>query len=443
MVDLVESYQNNNNQTLMHLSRTLERDLDITDMAHLLLLKRYKKRKGKFIESKLKEMVVVSPAQVLYVADLDGNVGYDDNHNAVYFCPQHRNKKVVVDHDADPPKCAHCGFECLQAAIELNAAYQYNMTSVNPKTTLYGINEVISSHGKYWPGILYGYSVIYTLWSKVMALAYMDEYVRKYFDKMRPPKGLLVIGSRNYQSLQKVWNHMKEEQRKDPYTLNPLMVETERGGRNMVQYVDLTGSLQDLQFIDIRDEFRRTIGAMVGVIGLFEGDIPSGWSNEGTQIMVTNRAVEWGQDILYRDFYKPLMKKLGIYDWEIKLKAGEENDELRDEQLEAQKISNAQGMHSMGFKVERDAEGRFVFSQSPQEETAPEHGPEKNPTGNTESQTNHQGEPAAQGRPSDQGGVGGGSPASGPGTSQSKKSRRQYRITRLDKNSKQVDVIDP
>ena len=219
------------------------------------------------------------------------------------------------------------------------------------------------------------------------------------------------------------------------------MVETERGGRNMVQYVDLTGSLQDLQFIDIRDEFRRSMGAAYGVVGLFEGDIPSGWSNEGSQIMVTNRAVEWGQGVLLQDFYQPLCKKLGIVDWEIKLKKGEENDELRDEQLEAQKISNAQGMHGMGFRVEKDAEGRFVYSQTPQEDMSPEHGPEKDPTGNTESQTKHEGEPAAQGRPSDPGGTGGGAAASGPGTSQSKKSRK-YRITN-ERGGRQVEVIDP
>ena len=209
--DLLKNSLNNNGQKLMHISRTLERDLEITDMAHLLLLKRYKKRKGKFIESTLREMMAVSPAQVLYVSDLDGNLGYNDTGHAVYFCPQHRKEKVLVEYGEDPPRCKHCNFECLQAAIELNAAYQYNLTSVNPKTTLYGINEVISCHGKYWPGILYGYSIIYTLWSKVMAMSYMDEYVRKYFDKMRPPKGLLVIGSRNYQSLQKAFNHMKEE----------------------------------------------------------------------------------------------------------------------------------------------------------------------------------------------------------------------------------------
>ena len=436
LVNLIERKQNNNNQTFNHISKQIERDLDISDMAFVLLLKRYKKKSDKtFRRSVLDEIMRVNPSQVYIIADYDGRLGFDDQGNEIFFCPEHRqNGRVmrakspmgdILDSDS-VPTCSICKFECLKAVIEVNSSYQ--TTVPNPKVILYGMNEVIMCNGKYWPDLLYGYSPIYTVWSKAMALSHMDEYIRKYFDKMRPPKGLLVIGSRNYQSLQKAFDDMKTRMKEDPYALNPLMVETERGGRNMVQYVDLTGSLQDLQFIDIRDEFRRSIGAMYGVLPFFSGDIPTGWNNEGMEAMVTNRAVQAGQKVLLENIYDPLVRMLGVYDWIFQLKTGEEMDELRDEQLEAQKIANATSMKGMGFRVEKDAEGNFVFSQKPIEEVMDDRMSQANPSHNTESQTEYGGMPNPKQRPSDEGGVGQGHPASGPSTSPSKKSNGHYRV---------------
>ncbi len=31
---------------------------------------------------------------------------------------------------------------------------------------------------------------------------------------------------------------------------------------------------------------------------LYFGETPTGWSQEGLQVTITNRAVKWGQDIL-------------------------------------------------------------------------------------------------------------------------------------------------
>ena len=430
LINLIERKINNNNQTLKQMSKQLERDLDIADMAIVLLLKRYKKESdGTFRKSILEEIIRVSPAQVYIIADNDGRLGMDDNGNEVFFCPQHRRSGRVyretnhMGQEIDPdkiPKCKICGFECLKAYLEVNSSYQ--TTVANPKVVLYGLNEAIICAGKYWTDLIYGYSPIYTLWSKAMALSHMDEYVRKYFDKMRPPKGLLVIGSRNNQSLQKAFDNMKSKMKEDPFALNPLMVETERGGRNMVQYVDLTGSLQDLQFIDVRDEFRRSIGAMYGVLPLFSGDLPTGWNQEGMEAMVTNRAVQTGQETLFDGIYEPLAKMMGVHDWIIKLNIGEEVDEMRTEQLEGQRIANAQGMKSMGFRVEKDAESKFVFSQKPVEEVTQDRMPQKQPSPKTEQSTMFGGEPLPQ-RPSDEGGVAEGHPASGERSSLSRKAK--------------------
>ena len=56
--------------------------------------------------------------------------------------------------------------------------------------------------------------------------------------------------------------------------------------------------------------------------------MPSGWSQEGLQVTITNRAVKWGQDILYKSFFRRLGEVLGVEDWDLKLSEAEETDEL-------------------------------------------------------------------------------------------------------------------
>jgi len=185
------------------------------------------------------------------------------------------------------------------------------------------------------------------------------------FDKMRPPRGLLVIASRNYESFRKAWNQLEKHATEDPYMIHPLMVESEKGGRNMAQWIDFTGSLKELQFIDIRRELRMIIGAMYGVLPLYFGELPSGWSQEGLQVTITNRAVKWGQDILFEAFLERIALMLGVDDWDLKLKPGEEADELRDLEIEGQRLTNMQAYQGMGFPIERTHQGDWKIGKKP------------------------------------------------------------------------------
>ena len=417
LVKLLKHKVNDNKQTLKQVCRQVEKDLEIADFGIMLLIKRYEKTAdGKFRNAVLDEIIRASPAYAYCVANTEGRFGYDYKNQRIYFCPQHRSKRVAVA-GTEIPKCQECGYECLRAYLEINAVSQGNIAE-SPKRILYGLDEAIVCHGKYWPDLLYGYSPVFSVWSKVLSLQFQDEYVRKYFDKMRPPRAMLVIGSRNYNTLQKAFDNMKDAAKQDPFTLQPLMVETERGGRNMVQYVNFTDTLEDLQFIQVRDEYRRSIGAMYGVTGLFEGDVNEGWSQEGLKLAVTNRAVEWGHTVLNESFLEPLCLQYGVDDWVIEMKQGEEIDEMRDEDLEGRKIANAQMLQGMGFGVERTAEGKFVFTQKPV--TEPEGGAVNDKIHRDDMGTSFDGDPKPP-RPSDNGGAGDGTPASGSNTSLSKR----------------------
>ena len=436
--DMLEKPINGNEQTLEDLARQLERDLEVADNAYCLVLKNYKidDRTGRIDHnaSEVKELLRIDPPQVALIADSDGRIGYDDKRNQIFVCPrfEHRDKRLTT------PKCDRCGAEALKAVLEVNSVYSIGIPQ--PKRVVYGEGEIIWKAGKYKPSLLYGYSPIYSIWSKAMSLSHMDEYIRKYFDKMRPPRGMLVIASRNYETFRKSWDTLESKAIEDPYTIHPLLVESDKGGKNMAQWLDFTGSLKELEFTEIRRELRMIIGAVFGVLPLYFGELPSGWSQEGLQVTITNRAIKWGQDILYTAFFKKFAAMLDVDDWELRLKGGEENDKLRDLQIQGVEIQNMAAMQAMGFEVTKTHTGEFKVSKNPiinptmmmlesnnedeKPNTSGSKGRGRGTAAPKEDQQEVDGKPKKQ-RPSDKGGVAQGAPASGKGTSQSKKAELQ------------------
>ena len=342
---LIEQPINGNNQTIEDVSRMLERDLEIADNAYMLLLKNYNLDDStgniNWDNTEIKECLRIDPPQVAMIADSDGRIGYDDKRNKVWVCPrfEHRDRRLTTD------RCDRCGAEALKAICEVNSVYSIGIPQ--PKRVVYGEGEIIWRAGKYRPALIYGYSPIYAVWSKAMSLSHMDEYIRKYFDKMRPPRGMLVIASRNYETFRKSWDLLEQKATEDPYMIHPLLVESDKTGKNLAQWLDFTGSLKELEFIEVRKELRMIIGAIYGVLPLYYGEMPSGWSQEGLQVTITNRAVKWGQDILYKSFFKKIGEILGVNDWDLKLKAGEENDKLMELQTDAAELAHMQQLQAM------------------------------------------------------------------------------------------------
>ena len=410
---------NGNSQTLEDVARQLERDLEIADNAYMLLLKNYwvDDTSGKIDhkKSEIKEIIRVDPPQVAMIADSDGRIGYDDKRNQIFVCPrfEHRDKRLTSN------VCDQCGAQALKAVCEVNSVYSIGIPQ--PKRVIYADGELIWKAGKYKPALVYGYSPIYSIWSKAMSLSHMDEYVRKYFDKMRPPRGMLVIASRNYETFRKSWDALEQKATEDPYMIHPLLVESDKTGKNLAQWLDFTGSLRELEFIEVRKELRQIIGAIYGVLPLYYGEMVGGWSQEGLQVTITNRAVKWGQDILYKAFFKRLAEMLGVEDWDLVLKAGEENDKLRELQQDGVEIQNMQALQGMGFEVTRSHTGDFKVSKDPISPMQVEGRGRGKELGEAEEDRQfNQGEPELS-RPSDTGGVAQGHPSSGKGTSMSKK----------------------
>ena len=418
--DMMSKPINGNMQNMEDLSRQLERDLEIADNAYMLLLKNYwiDDTTGEIDPEKteIKELLRIDPPQVAMIADSDGRIGYDDKRQKIWVCPrfEHRDKRQYTD------RCDVCNAHCLKAILEVNSVYSIGIP--HPKRVIYGEGEIIWKAGKYKPSLIYGMSPIFAIWSKAMSLSHMDEYIRKYFDKMRPPRGLLVVASRNYETFRKSWDALEQKATEDPYMIHPLMVESDKGGKNMANWIDFTGSLQELQFVEIRKELRQIIGAMYGVLPLYYGEMVGGWSQEGLQVTITNRAVKWGQDILYKSFFKKFAEVMGVDDWDLKLVAGEENDKLSELQREGVEIDNMAKLQQMGFKIERTHTGEYNISKEVQEYENEEltNGRGRTTAAPKEDTTNAQGEPKTR-TPTDVGGKSQGAPPSSTSTTLSQK----------------------
>ena len=119
---------------------------------------------------------------------------------------------------------------------------------------------------------------------------------------------------------------------------------------------------------------------------------------------------------------------MDVDDWEIRLKAGEETDKLRELQTQSTEIQNMAAMQGMGFEEKRTHTGEFKVSKDPiinPMMMAQTEEPQKKTRGNAmgqkkENKQSFQGEPK-RGRSSDPGGQNQGAPASGTGTTMSKK----------------------
>jgi hypothetical protein len=122
-----------------------------------------------------------------------------------------------------------------------------------------------------------------------------------------------------------------------------------------------------MQYSAVREELRVRISAFFGVSNVFMQDSgkSGGLSNEGLQILVTNRAVEYGQKIYTRDLFPRLLNEMGVSDWKLSLYPNEEEDEVTRLRRDEMEVNIASRMMQLGFKPELKDEGdrdiRFVY----------------------------------------------------------------------------------
>ncbi len=353
---------NDNQQDIINVYEELNDDLETFDDAYMLCVNDYYHTgDGELIASIPVEFLRTDPKWIRIIADKKGRPARNQNGDVLYFCPDHRNE-LLFNRDS----CNICEKKTFLA--------NYRGEEPEGKYIYYSKDEIMHK-SKYNPSLTYGSSVIPAIWMKVVTLMNMDLYMKNYYSKQRPPRGLLFVNTPNITSLQKAWNWMLDQWKQNPHQIPPIAVEQVAGSKgNLVQFIDLMRSMDEMQFIEARNEYRRTIGAVYGVMPLFQADISTsgGLNNEGLQITITNRAIKDGQGI-YDDGFSPwVCERLGITDYSFPLAPNEEQDLMHKEELKAKKIENATRMQDMGFEVTLSEDEEFEYDPIDEAVSKPE-----------------------------------------------------------------------
>ena len=346
--------RNSMEQTFMDVLREIEYDLNITDDAFMVLVKEYyidpETNEVQFY--RIKEIIRGDPIFMRIIADKRGVRG-----GRFRVCPVHRDE--VHSYSEDEKHCQTCGQE-LQDVHHVN-------TAGSGKTQYYLEGEVIHV-SKYQPSKLYGRSPVSTLWRQAMTLTAMDNYMYTAYSKRRIPRGILSVTTDNLESMKSFFKSTDEKLERDPHYIPKIGIEstTGRGGINWIKLMD---SLEEMQYIPARDEMRQRIASFYGVSNVFMMDTgkSGGLNNEGMQILVTNRAVEFGHKVYTEHLFPRLMEEMDITDWKLTLYPNEEEDEVTRLRRDEMEVNIAQRMMMLGFtpQLEEDADRdiRFRYSQ--------------------------------------------------------------------------------
>ena len=346
-----EGYVNSSEQRFIDILKELESDLNIADDAFLILVKEYYlDNEGNTVMHRIKEMYRGDPLTMYFDLDEEGDKG--ESH---WTCLTHRD--VYNDFPGECPMCAG----------KLHPIYYVNR--VHGEDQYFVKGEVIHI-SKYNPSRLYGFPPILTLWSHITTLNAMETYINTSYTKARTPRGILAVQTNNMESLVKYWKGVKEKLEKDPHYIPIMGIETEGANKGSIEWVQFMNTLKEMDYINVKEDLRTRISAFYGVSNIFMADSSTsgGLNNEGMQILVTNRSVEMAQNVYNQYLFPYLLGEFGINDWKLKLLRSEEEDNVADLRRREIEINLATQIKNLGFEVDMDEDGNFIYSKPQPEE---------------------------------------------------------------------------
>lgn len=357
---------NKNGMTLKNVLKQCEDDLNIADDMYLILIKEYVADGEGIMYERVKEIIRGDPVIMRIVSNEKGEIG-----NRWWICPHHRDipydETETDEHSRtlgriyeQPGKCEKCG----RNMLEVHYVSVHATNEGKDAAQFYLEGEVIHT-SKYSPSLLYGYPPVISVWKESTTILNMTNYVNEYYRYKRAPNGALFVSTMNPESMYKKWDEIQERLRVDPLYTPLIAVQGESSSKgNRVEFVKFMDSLQEMGYIEGKDDIRQRISALYGVTNILMNDsgTSGGLNNEGLQIKVTDRAVETGQNVWNENVFPRLLQAFSITDWTLTLQPNEETDKMKRVQLKTAEAQYAQIMQNMGFKVEKDEDNNFVFS---------------------------------------------------------------------------------
>lgn len=389
---------NNAGQSIWDVLKMFEDDLNITDDAWLVAIPRYYRdaRTGQ-IYYRVEQVVRGHPNIMRIVADGKGNRG-----GAFLSCPFHRDfiynlgmataaKKErgyfysdahSVDWSQAPKHCPKCK-DMGRDKVPLMEVWYVATEAGGQKPVAFYFEHEVYHKSKFRPTMLYSAAgPIVTLYREARSLIKMEEYIQEYFEKRMIPRGMVIIrrsptapqmGSPAVAPPQKGVEDFKSD-------INRRMQDNHHdipfvgiSHADDIQFVPFADKIQEMEFIPVREEFKRNIASFYGLSPLFmaQTEESGGMNNESQQITVTNRALEAAQSI-YNDedggVFSWLLSLCNVQSFSYELTGPERQDRIAEvqEQLAWAELATIM-QNELGFEVlSWDSENkRMIFSEKP------------------------------------------------------------------------------
>lgn len=350
-------------KTLEEVLRLVHFDLNAIDDAFILLNKTYAAKgsgEKKELDSSLVEIRHLDPAITDF--DLDAR-GLPENFH--WFCPAHRFKVIEKDTPTDEEK-AH--LVCIEADCGL--PFQPAMYKYSHKNAIYYLlNDEVIHISKFYPTDTFGWSPILTLFEKALTLLGMDKNLYRYFFERKMPAAMLMVSTDDPDSLRRERQSWEAKTRQDSNFM-PMVAVSSRNNRGRVDLVRLFHTMQEMDYLPIRNEIRERVASMWGVTPAWQG-APEGFgglTTQTTQLVVMSRVVEGDQRIFHERVFPKILDAFGITDWKMVLPTPEEKAESTRISFALQRTQLAQQQSGLGLSVELkeqnvDAENvQFVVS---------------------------------------------------------------------------------
>ena len=326
------------NQSLEDVLRIFHQDVNIIDDGFIYLVKEYYSD-GKNLTSRVKEIRRMNPAVFEFYLD-DAGIPM----NSHFLCPIHRNK---VETDPGPCEVQDSHGECPRMKIPAMYKMWYN------NRHLYFFDDEIIHLSKFYPGETYGWPALMTVFEKVLTLIGMDKNLYRYFYERRMPASMLMVTTDDAEGLKREREHIAAQTRVDPNYIPIVAVSARQGTRGRIDMVRLFHTLQEMDYLPVREEIRERISAMWGVTPAWQGapEAFGGLSTQTQQLVVMSRVVEGDQRLFHDKVFPKLMDAFGITDWELMLEQPEEKSEATRLSFVLQRAQAARALADMGYDI--------------------------------------------------------------------------------------------
>jgi len=321
-------------QSLEEVLRQFHFDINSLDDGFLYIAKEYKDLGDGNVSSRVQEIRRLNPALVEF--DLD-QAGLPKNSH--FVCPIHRVQIQEEGGLCEEPSCN---------AQLMPAMYKYYHRSQH----IYLADSEIIHLSKFSPTETYGWSPILTIFEKALTLVGMDKNLYRYFFERKMPASMLLVTTDDPESLRREREHIAAQTRLDPNYI-PMVAVSARNQRGRVDMVRLFHSLQEMDYLPVREEVRERVAAMWGVTPAWQGapEAFGGMSTQTQQLVVMSRVVEGDQRLFHEKVFPQLLEGLGITDWTIQLPQPEEKAENTRLAFAQQKIQIVSQFSQLGFTV--------------------------------------------------------------------------------------------